>query len=104
MTFLRNLPILLWWFAALIVLVDFGEVLFAAVLLLLLASPFYRLILVNSGESDVLPVSSAGKFSALMSMTTLGLMKAGMASQKISSMRVGKLLDKSNQTKGGKKS
>lgn len=103
MTFLRNLPILLWWLGLLIVLVDFGEIVFTAVLLLILAAPFYRAILVTAGDSDVLPVSSAGKFSALMSMTTLGLMKAGMANRKFPSARVGKILDRSPM-KGEKKS
>lgn len=93
MTFLRNLPVMFWWIAIILVLADFPAVVFCLALPLLLAAPFHKL-LVDKPDDSMLPVSSLGKFSALMSLTTLGMVKAAVYDRKLPSVKMGKLLSR----------
>lgn len=98
MTFLRNCPVFGWWILTLVLLIKFPVVVLCLALLLVLASPFYKMIM-NHQEVDVLPLSSLSKYSALSSMTTLGLMKAAIYSGKLPINRKAdtKILDKSSK-------
>lgn len=77
MTFLRNIPVFLWWVFCLIILMKFPVLVCVLALMFLLAMPFKKVFLPNvPSTEDIEPMLGITKYSALQHMTAISMVKA----------------------------
>ena len=92
----RNVPVLLWWVAILVVLIRFPSAVFIIGLVLLAATPFSRMIL-DSSDVRPVPLCTINKFVELGSMTALSAVKAMVYEGKLPAPSTRKILDRSKE-------
>ena len=92
MNIVKRLSYVFWWIAILLLLGMAEDLVIVVGAIFVLATPFYSWIVPSNQNVQPIPLNSLHKFSALSTMTALGLFKAGIENGFITPKKPSKLL------------